>query len=119
MMKMAQSVATGMGAKCEFNIVEGYPVLYNDPGCTNLSMDIAREFLGQDKVVSLDPRMTAEDFAFYGQLIPATFYRLGVANPEKGISAELHSPRFDIDEDALETGMGLMAYLVLRHLQRI
>lgn len=117
MMKMAQSVATGMGGKCEFNIVEGYPLLYNDPGCTNLSMDIAREFLGPDKVVSLDPRMTAEDFAFYGQLMPATFYRLGVANPEKGASAELHSPYFDIGENALETGMGLMAYLALRHLQ--
>lgn len=117
MIKIAQSIASGMGATCELNIVEGYPVLYNDPDTTNLSKDYAREFLGEDHVVNLEPRMTAEDFAFYARLIPATFYRLGVSSPEKDISAELHSPYFDIDEDALETGMGLMAFLALRHLQ--
>lgn len=117
MIKIAQSVATGMGATCELNIVEGYPVLYNDPDTTNQSENFAREFLGEDDVVNLEPRMTAEDFAFYGRLIPATFYRLGISNPGKGIEAELHSPYFDIDEDALETGMGLMAYLAIRHLQ--
>jgi len=41
---------------------------------------------------------------------------LGVSNVKKGITADLHSPFFDIDEKALETGMGLMAYLALRHL---
>lgn len=117
MIKIAQSIATGMGATCEFNIVEGYPVLYNDPEITDLSKEYACAFLNDHKVMDLEPRMTAEDFAFFAQQIPATFYRLGIANAEKGISAELHSPFFDIDEDALETGMGLMAYLAVRHLQ--
>jgi amidohydrolase len=116
MKKIAQSIATGMGATCEFNIVEGYPVLYNDPGITALSKEHACKFLGDKKVLNLEPRMTAEDFAFFAQQIPATFYRLGVSNAKKGISADLHSPFFDIDEEALETGMGLMAYLAVRHL---
>jgi len=117
MIRLAQSIATGMGAECDFKIVEGYPVLHNDPDSTNLSRAFAREFLDDAGIVDLESRMTAEDFAFYGRQVPATFYRLGTSNPAKGISAELHTPYFNIDEDVLETGMGLMAYLALRHLQ--
>lgn len=114
---MAQSVAESMGTTCELNIMGGYPVLNNDPDITNKSMTFASEFLGSNKITHLEPRMTAEDFAFYANLIPATFYRLGTANPDKGITSDLHTPHFDIDEDALQTGMGLMAYLAIRHLQ--
>jgi amidohydrolase len=117
MSQMAQSVAESMGTTCELNIMGGYPVLNNDPDVTNESMTFASEFLGSDQITRLDPRMTAEDFAFYAQIIPASFYRLGTANPEKGITSDLHTPYFDIDENALKTGMGLMAYLAIRHLQ--
>ena len=116
-MHMAQSIAESMGTTCELNIVGGYPVLNNDIEVTNSSKAFASEFLGSDQIAHLDPRMTAEDFAFYAAMIPASFYRLGVANPEKGITSDLHTPYFDIDEDALKTGMGLMAYLAIRHLQ--
>jgi amidohydrolase len=117
MLHMAQSIAESTGTTCELNILGGYPVLNNDPDVTNESMTFASEFLGSDQITRLDPRMTAEDFAFYAQMIPASFYRLGTANPEKGITADLHTPYFDIDENALKTGMGLMAYLAIRHLQ--
>lgn len=114
---MAKSVAESMGTTCELNILGGYPVLKNDPDVTNRSITFASEFLGSDQIINLEPRMTAEDFAFYASLIPASFYRLGTANPEKDIASDLHSPYFDIDENALKTGMGLMAYLTIRHLQ--
>lgn len=117
MTHMAQSVAESMGTTCELNIMGGYPVLNNDMEVTNKSMTFASEFIGKDQVTRLDPRMTAEDFAFYAARIPASFYRLGIANPEKGITSDLHTPYFDIDEEALNTGMGLMAYLAIRHLQ--
>jgi amidohydrolase len=117
MTHMAQSVAESMGTTCELNIMGGYPVLNNDPDITNKSMTFASEFLGSDQIARLEPRMTAEDFAFYANLIPASFYRLGTANPDKGITSDLHTPHFDIDENALKTGMGLMAYLAIRHLQ--
>jgi len=61
--------------------------------------------------------MTAEDFAFYSQKYPAVLYRLGVRNEEKLRYAELHTPFFDIDEDALLTGMGSMAYIACSSLQ--
>ena len=58
-------------------------------------------------------RMTGEDFAFYSQVVPACFYRLGTGNKAKGITSGVHTPTFDIDEKALETGMGLMAWLAV------
>lgn len=115
--KIAQSVAGSMGTTCDLNFVGGYPVLKNDPEVTSKSIQFASEFLGKDQIASLDPRMTAEDFAFYADLIPATFYRLGTGDPDKRLSSGLHTPNFDIDENALRTGMGLMAFMAIRHLQ--
>jgi metal-dependent amidase/aminoacylase/carboxypeptidase family protein len=66
-----------------------------------------------DEMSSLDLRMTSEDFAFYSQVMPSCFYRLGVRNANKGITSGIHTSTFDIDESALETGMGLMAYIAL------
>ena len=114
---MARSVASSMNTTCDINIMGGYPVLKNDPGVTSKSIGYATEFLGKDKVASLDPRMTAEDFAFYADIVPATFYRLGTADPENKPACDLHTTDFDIDESALKTGMGLMAYMSIRHLQ--
>ena len=62
---------------------------------------------GEECIHELSLRMTAEDFAFYSQEIPVSFFRLGVGNKEKGITFAVHHPRFNIDEDALK--MGIMA----------
>ena len=77
-------------------------------------MRFAKEYVGEDNVVDLPTRMTAEDFSYYSQLIPSCFYRLGTANTEKEIINGLHTSRFNIDEEALRVGMGLMAYLAIR-----
>ena len=55
--------------------------------------------------------MTAEDFSFFSQKIPACFFRLGVRNEDLGIVYEVHHPKFDIDENAIKFGTGLMAYI--------
>src|SRR3546814_6727375 len=67
-------------------------------------------------VLDLDIWMAAEDFAFYSQAAPACFYRLGIRNERRGIVSTVHTPTFDIDERALETGPGLMAYLALKEM---
>ncbi|MGI8892985.1 MAG: M20 metallopeptidase family protein [Bacteroidia bacterium] len=113
MKKMAESIATGMGGEVDFNIVRGYPFLINNEELTENAKAAAIEFLGVENVQDLDIWMAAEDFAFYSQEIPACFYRLGVRNEAKGITSSVHTPTFDIDEKALETGMGLMAWLVV------
>ena len=114
MKEMALSLVKGMGGKCTFRILKGYPVLINEEELTREMRDHAENFLGKDKVVDLDLWMAAEDFAFYSQDIPGCYYRLGVGNEAKGITSGLHTTTFDIDEQALETGSGLMAYLALK-----
>jgi metal-dependent amidase/aminoacylase/carboxypeptidase family protein len=76
----------------------------------------AQNFLGEENVLDLDIWMAAEDFAFYTQHIDACFYRLGIRNEARGIISGVHTPTFDIDETALETGSGLMAWLATQEL---
>ncbi len=111
--KIAKSVANGYGGDCEVFINKGYPFLVNDEDLTSRSFNNAVKYLGAENVVELDMRMTAEDFAYYTQKIPGCFYRLGVRNESKGITSNLHTSTFDIDEKSLETGMGVMAWLAV------
>lgn len=113
MKKVADALVKSLGGACEFDIRKGYPVLYNHEALTARTKLWAIEYLGKDKVVDLPLRMTAEDFAYYSQVMPACFYRLGTGNPERGITSPVHTDTFDIDETALTTGMGLMAWLAV------
>ncbi len=114
--KMAQSIAEGMGGSCDVNIMGGYPYLVNNEEITMKSMQIARQMLGDTNVVNLDIRMTAEDFAYYSQKYPSTFYRLGIMDKKGTLSSPLHSSAFNVDESALETGMKTMAWLAVSFL---
>ncbi len=116
MINMANSIAESMGGSCEIKIVEGYPVLQNDHTVTKRSMELAAQYLGEENVRELDIRMTAEDFAFFAGRYPALLYRLGVKESGDHPPRELHTPTFNIDEQAMKTGMGLMAWLALSHL---
>jgi amidohydrolase len=111
--KTAIAVARDMGGDCEFRVENGYPFLVNDPAVTERARAAAEDYLGEENVVELEKRMTAEDFAFFSQKMPACFYRLGTASPDGKFTAGVHTPVFDIDEKALETGMGLMAWLAI------
>lgn len=113
MKKLAEGLAESMGGSCEFDIHHGYPYLQNNPEVTAAAKAAAINYLGADNVVDLDIWMAAEDFAFYSQEVPATFYRLGTRNEAKGITSSVHTPTFDIDEQALEIGMGLMAWIAV------
>lgn len=116
MKRIAEDTARAMGGACDFRIMKGYPVLWNDEALTLRARQRAVEYLGSDRVVDLPMRMAAEDFAYYSQEIPACFYRLGTGNPEQGITAPVHTNTFNIDESALETGIGLMAWLAVGEL---
>lgn len=116
MTQLAEQLAASMGGSCEFRIDKGYPFLRNNEALTVKAKALAQEYLGEDNVIDLDLRMTGEDFAFYSHHVPACFYRLGTANFEKGITSPVHTATFDIDEKALETSTGLMAWLALNEL---
>ena len=116
MKNIADAVAKRMGGECDFKIENGYPFLVNDEATTKKARTAAEEYLGKENVEELPLRMTAEDFAFFSQQIPSCFYRLGTGNKSKGITSGVHTATFDIDEQALEVGVGLMAWLVLNEL---
>lgn len=116
MKKIAEGVASSMGAVCEFTITRGYPFLINEEKLTQQVKTFAVEYLGQENVLDEEIWMAAEDFAYYSQEADACFYLCGVGNYSRGITSSLHTPTFDIDESALITSCGLMAYLAIRRL---
>jgi len=118
MIKMAESIAESMGGECIFRLEKGYPFLVNDDKVTGQAKAAAIEFLGSENVIDLDLRMTAEDFAYYSQLKPACFYRLGIRNKADKITSGLHTSTFNIDESAIETSIGLMSWIAIKELAR-
>jgi amidohydrolase len=111
MVNIATSIAESMGANIEVAIAHGYPFLKNDEAITQNAFRNAAAYLGEDNVEEIPVRMTAEDFSYYTQVVPACFYRLGTGNKAKGITSPIHTPTFDVDENCLEIGAGLMAWL--------
>lgn len=107
--KIANELVTSMGAEADVHVDVGYPCVYNNEGLYLKARKIAEDFMGADKVGETEMRMGAEDFGYYSQQIPGCFFRLGTANKEKGITAGVHTPFFNIDESAIEIGMGMMA----------
>lgn len=109
--KQAIGLVESMGAEIDLHIDVGYPTVDNDPAFTETAWKLAEDYMGQENVLETEMRMGAEDFGFYTQIIPGCFYRLGVRNTENGIVHNVHTPQFNIDERAIETGIGMMAWL--------
>ncbi|MGN6266529.1 MAG: M20 metallopeptidase family protein [Ginsengibacter sp.] len=101
------------GVEIEVKIDVGYPFVINNRELTEKAKRKAAELQGEENVEETEMRMGAEDFAFYSHLVPACFFRLGVANTKKGITSGVHTSTFDIDENAIKTGMGIMAWLAV------
>ncbi|MEZ4923637.1 MAG: amidohydrolase [Crocinitomicaceae bacterium] len=103
--KESQGLVESMDGKVDVDIKVGYPYLENNSEITAKAKNKAIEVLGNDKVIDLELRMTAEDFAYYSQVVPATFIRVGTRNEEKGFVNPVHNAHFDIDENALQYGI--------------
>ena len=109
--QIAKGVVEGMGAQLEMQIDIGYPCVFNNEQLHEVAKQHAIEFMGEEHIETTEMRMGAEDFGYYSQEIPGCFFRLGVGNIEKGIVSGVHTPTFNIDESAIEIGMGMMAWL--------
>lgn len=116
MKKMAEGIAESFGGTCDFNIMRGYPFLINEEKLTAITRAHAEDYLGKENVLDLDIWMAAEDFAYYSQVADSCFYRLGTRNESRGITSSVHTPTFDVEEDAFKISTGLMAYLALKQL---
>jgi len=111
MQEVAEGIATSSGAEIDFKIDVGYPAVHNDPAITQRARSIAISTVGESNVEEGELRMGAEDFGYYSQKIAGCFFRLGTGNKQKNIVSGVHTPTFDIDEDAIEIGMRMMATL--------
>jgi metal-dependent amidase/aminoacylase/carboxypeptidase family protein len=103
-------------AEAEIRIELGYPVLINDDAETAFAEHCARELFGDDRVFRAERLMASEDFAFYLEKVPGTFYRLGIRNEAQGITADIHNDHFTIDESSMKAGAAMQAYLAVRAL---
>jgi hippurate hydrolase len=109
--EIAKGVAQSSGAEIEVHIDLGYPSVVNDAQLTPAVKQLAEQLLGSPLVEEMELSMGAEDFGYYTQVIPGCFFRLGTGNIELGITSNVHTPTFNVDERSIETGMNMMAYL--------
>lgn len=114
---ISTAVCESMGLKAEVQIRRGYPALHNDESLTAKLSKTASELLGESKVHEWNYWTAAEDFAYYALQKPSVFYLMGVRNETKGITSGLHTPTFDIDEEAFRKSAPLMAALALSVLE--
>lgn len=111
---IAQKISLETSSLIEVKIEIGYPCLVNDQTLTSQSKKAAEDYLGKENVVEIPLRMTSDDFAFYSHEIPGCYFRLGTRNESRGIISPVHTSTFDIEEKALETATGTMAWVVLQ-----
>lgn len=109
--KITTDTAQALGGEADILIDVGYPFVLNDIPLTLEARKLAEEFAGAENVSETELRMGAEDFAYYSHQIPGCFFRLGAGNKAKQITSNVHTPTFDVDEDCIEWGMGMMAWM--------
>ena len=109
--RQVQHIGEAMNAEIDLHIDVGYPCVFNNESLHQTAWTLAQQYMGGDHVKETELRMGAEDFGFYSERIPGCFFRLGTANASRGITAGVHTPRFDIDESAIRIGMGMMAWM--------
>ncbi len=113
---IVEQTCSAYGAKAIVDIPKGYPSLYNDPVLTTEAEEWARHYLGTENIHTLDMRMAGEDFSFYTHHIPGCFFRIGTNRNNEEFTAPVHNAKFDIDENALKTGVGLMTWCAIKAL---
>lgn len=111
--EIATNTAKAHGCVCDITINDGYPSVYNNPEVTEMMRSFAKEYLPHERVLGLPQRMTAEDFGFFSQKYPTTFYRFGIKGKQS--CGNLHTSTFLIDDKSLKISVGILTYLTLRY----
>lgn len=114
--ELAAGIASAMRAEVDYEYVRGYPATVNDPEMAELVRQEAAKVVGEDGIRHADLMMGAEDFSYFLEAAPGTYWFVGSRNPERGLIWGHHHPRFDLDEAALAIGMESMVNVALRYL---
>jgi amidohydrolase len=118
MKQTLDGVTSAYGATYDLQMTEGTVVVVNDPKLVEATLPGMRRAIGETNVINVPQRMGAEDFSYYQKVVPGFFYRLGSGNPAKGITADAHTPEFDVDEECLVVGVKVMANVLVDFLER-
>jgi amidohydrolase len=110
--RVLRACCDATGAKYTLDYLFRYPVTANDPAQTIYARELAHRAFGDERVIDVAALMGAEDFSFFAQRVPASFYTLGCQGGASTAHPH-HSSLFDIDERALSTGVAMMAALAL------
>ena len=111
--QQTNALVHSLGAEVDVKIDVGYPFVFNDVQLSEEAKLLALKYAGAENVFETELRMGAEDFAYYSHKIPGCFFRLGAGNKEKNITSNVHTPTFNIDEAAIEHGIGMMAWMAM------
>ena len=116
----AESVSLEMDLKVEFDFIEGYPVLMNNPGMTDFVRTTSAAIIGSANVVEVEfPSMGGEDFAYIAQKVPTCFFQIGTGNEDPATRFSAHHSRFDIDESCLPIGAAILAELASQWISKL
>jgi amidohydrolase len=118
MNEILKGVTEANNATYDLRFIGPYSVTYNDPKLVEETLPAMRRVVGENNVLQAAPEMGAEDFSEFSKIVPGFYYRLGVGNKAKGITAGVHTPDFDADEDSLVIGVKAMSNVLLDYLER-
>lgn len=105
--RIARSTAQAYRADAELKYIVGTPPTVNDPVCTQRAVETIKKIAGEQALFEVPPVTGAEDFAYFADKVPGVYVFLGAGNEQKGLLYPQHHEKFNIDEDALETGTAL------------
>jgi amidohydrolase len=112
----SKSIAELYGCECDMEILKGYPPLVNNIEATNFVKQISKEIVGENNTFDFEPKMWAEDFAYYAEQIPACFWLLGVNPSEINIMPPLHNSKLNPSEEAMINGITMLVSVAYNYL---
>jgi amidohydrolase len=116
--EIATGTAATFGVQIDLHVVEGYPVLVNDPTCADAVARVGRALLGDAAVGEHDlPIAGGEDFAYFTRAVPGAYFLLGAGEPGGG-SPACHHPDFDFNDALIPSAMAMLLGLVDDRLPR-
>ncbi len=116
--RTAVGCARGLDGDCKVDVSHGYPVLVNSEAETSLARETAATLFGKGAAIIVPPQMGAEDFSYFLQKVPGSFWWIGAGNSRIGATASIHSSKFKVDESAFMYGTALLASVALEYLSR-
>lgn len=98
---IVKGITEGFQATYKIDYLLGYPALFNHKKETDIVRDLFQGTFNEAAVIDLETSMGAEDFSYFLQEKPGTYFKVGAQNESESTHYPHHHPKFDFDERAL------------------